>query len=38
VEQDVTWQVLAHLPVFNVFGLPAGVAESLEHWMAGRPP
>jgi DNA ligase (NAD+) len=25
--------VLAHLPVFNVFGLPAAVAEALEEWM-----
>jgi DNA ligase (NAD+) len=34
VEQDVTLEVLAHLPVFTVFGLPAAVAESLEAWMA----
>jgi DNA ligase (NAD+) len=33
-EQDVTLEVLAHLPVFTVFGLPAAVAESLEAWMA----
>jgi DNA ligase (NAD+) len=30
----VTLEVLAHLPVFTVFGLPAAVAESLEAWMA----
>ncbi|MYM66972.1 NAD-dependent DNA ligase LigA [Pseudoduganella sp. FT55W] len=34
VEQDVTLEVLAHLPVYTVFGLPAAVAESLEAWMA----
>ncbi|MQA36598.1 NAD-dependent DNA ligase LigA [Rugamonas aquatica] len=34
VEQEVTLEVLAHLPVFTVFGLPAGVAEALETWMA----
>jgi DNA ligase (NAD+) len=34
VEQEVTLEVLAHLPVFTVFGLPANVAESLEAWMA----
>ncbi|OFA01117.1 NAD-dependent DNA ligase LigA [Duganella sp. HH101] len=34
VEQEVTLEVLAHLPVFTVFGLPAGVAEALEAWMA----
>jgi DNA ligase (NAD+) len=33
-EQDVTLEVLAYLPVFTVFGLPAAVAESLEAWMA----
>ncbi len=33
VEQEITLQVLAHLPVFNVFGLPAAVAEALEEWM-----
>jgi DNA ligase (NAD+) len=33
-EQEVTLQVLAHLPVYTVFGLPAAVAESLEAWMA----
>jgi DNA ligase (NAD+) len=34
VEQDVTLEVLAHLRVFTVFGLPAAVAASLEEWMA----
>ena len=34
VEQDVTLKVLAHLPVFNVFGLPAAVADALAEWMA----
>jgi DNA ligase (NAD+) len=34
VEQDVTLEILAHLPVFTVFGLPASVAEALETWMA----
>jgi DNA ligase (NAD+) len=34
VEQDVSLEVLAHLPVYTVFGLPAAVAESLEAWMA----
>jgi DNA ligase (NAD+) len=34
VEQDVTLEVLAHLPVYTVFGLPAAVAESLASWMA----
>jgi len=34
VEQDVTLEVLAHLPVYTVFGLPAAVAESLTAWMA----
>jgi DNA ligase (NAD+) len=33
-EQEVTLQVLAHLPVYTVFGLPAAVAESLAAWMA----
>jgi DNA ligase (NAD+) len=33
VEQEVSLKVLAHLPVFDVFGLPASVAESLEEWM-----
>ena len=34
VEQDVTLEVLAHLRVFNVFSLPATVADALEAWMA----
>jgi DNA ligase (NAD+) len=34
VEQEVTLEVLAHLGVFTVFGLPAAVAASLEEWMA----
>jgi DNA ligase (NAD+) len=34
VDQEVSLQVLAHLPVYTVFGLPAAVAESLEAWMA----
>ena len=34
VEQEVSLKVLAHLPVFNVFGLPAGVADALTEWMA----
>jgi len=34
VEQDVTLEVLAHLRVFNVFSLPAKVADALEAWMA----
>jgi DNA ligase (NAD+) len=34
VEQDITLEVLAHLRVFNVFSLPATVAEALEAWMA----
>ncbi|MCE3264949.1 MAG: aromatic ring-opening dioxygenase LigA [Pseudoduganella sp.] len=33
VKQGATLLALAHLPVFNVFGLPAAVAESLEAWM-----
>jgi DNA ligase (NAD+) len=33
VEQEVTLKVLAHLPVFNVFGLPAAVADALADWM-----
>jgi len=33
VEQEVTLEVLAHLSIFSVFGLPAAVAESLEQWM-----
>ncbi|KQV80802.1 aromatic ring-opening dioxygenase LigA [Massilia sp. Root351] len=34
VEQEVTLEVLAHLGVFSVFGLPAAVASALEEWMA----
>ncbi|NGZ84991.1 NAD-dependent DNA ligase LigA [Duganella aceris] len=34
VEQDITLEVLAHLRVFDVFSLPATVAEALEAWMA----
>ncbi|TFW22060.1 NAD-dependent DNA ligase LigA [Duganella callida] len=34
IEQGVTLEALAYLNVFNVFGLPAAVAESLEAWMA----
>ncbi|MBV7535054.1 NAD-dependent DNA ligase LigA [Duganella sp. sic0402] len=34
VEQGVTLEALAYLQVFNVFGLPATVTESLENWMA----
>jgi DNA ligase (NAD+) len=34
VEQDITLEVLAHLRVFNVFSLPATVADALEAWMA----
>jgi len=34
VEQEVTLEVLAHLGVFTVFGLPAAVAGALEEWMA----
>ncbi|MES2347729.1 MAG: NAD-dependent DNA ligase LigA [Pseudomonadota bacterium] len=33
VEQEVNLKVLAHLPVFDVFGLPAAVADSLADWM-----
>jgi DNA ligase (NAD+) len=33
VEQGMTLQALANLPIFNVFGLPAAVAESLTAWM-----
>ena len=33
VEQEVTLEVLAHLTIFSVFGLPPAVAESLEQWM-----
>jgi len=34
VEEGVTLEALAYLQVFNVFGLPAAVAEALESWMA----
>jgi len=33
VEEGVTLEALAYLQVFNVFGLPAAVSESLEQWM-----
>ena len=33
VEEGVSLEALAYLQVFNVFGLPAAVAESLEQWM-----
>ena len=33
VDAGVTLEALAYLNVFNVFGLPAAVAESLEAWM-----
>jgi DNA ligase (NAD+) len=33
VKPGATLLALAHLPVFNVFGLPATVAEALEDWM-----
>jgi DNA ligase (NAD+) len=36
VEQGVTLEGLAHLKVFDVFGLPSAVAASLEEWM-GQP-
>jgi DNA ligase (NAD+) len=34
IEQGVTLEALAWLKVFDVFGLPAAVAASLEQWMA----
>lgn len=34
IEQGVTLETLGYLQVFNVFGLPAAVAEALEQWMA----
>ncbi|WP_343731361.1 NAD-dependent DNA ligase LigA [Duganella sp.] len=34
IEEGVTLEALAYLQVFNVFGLPAAVAESLDNWMA----
>jgi DNA ligase (NAD+) len=33
VEQGVTLEALAYLKVYNVFGLPAAVAEALELWL-----
>ncbi|RZT10107.1 DNA ligase (NAD+) [Duganella sp. CF402] len=33
VEEGVSLEALAYLQVFNVFGLPAAVAESLDQWM-----
>ncbi|KQQ36062.1 aromatic ring-opening dioxygenase LigA [Duganella sp. Leaf126] len=33
VEQDVTLDVLAHLTIYNVFGLPATVSDALQAWM-----
>ncbi|WP_431477009.1 BRCT domain-containing protein, partial [Massilia eburnea] len=33
VKPGATLLALAHLPVFNVFGLPANVAQALEEWM-----
>ena len=33
VRSGATLEVLAHLPVFDVFGLPATVAEALQEWM-----
>ncbi|KQV61609.1 NAD-dependent DNA ligase LigA [Duganella sp. Root336D2] len=33
VKPGATLLALAHLPVFNVFGLPANVAEALDEWM-----
>ncbi|CDG83444.1 NAD-dependent DNA ligase LigA [Janthinobacterium agaricidamnosum] len=33
VEQGVTFEVLAHLKIFDVFGLPAAVAGALAEWM-----
>jgi DNA ligase (NAD+) len=33
VKPGATLLALAHMPVFNVFGLPATVAEGLETWM-----
>jgi DNA ligase (NAD+) len=34
IEEGVTLETLGYLQVFNVFGLPAAVAESLDNWMA----
>ncbi|WP_229219989.1 NAD-dependent DNA ligase LigA [Rugamonas fusca] len=33
VEQGVTLEALAYLKIFDVFGLPAAVAEALRDWM-----
>jgi DNA ligase (NAD+) len=33
-EQGMTLKAMSNLPIFNVFGLPAAVAESLTAWMA----
>ncbi|MET0320039.1 MAG: NAD-dependent DNA ligase LigA, partial [Duganella sp.] len=33
VEQDVSLDVLAHLTIYNVFGLPATVSDALAAWM-----
>ncbi|WP_373987404.1 NAD-dependent DNA ligase LigA [Duganella sp. BuS-21] len=34
IEEGVTLETLGYLQVFNVFGLPAAVAEALDSWMA----
>jgi len=33
IQEGLTLAAIAHLGVFNVFGLPANVAESLEQWV-----
>lgn len=33
VEQEVSLDVLAHLTIYNVFGLPATVSDALQAWM-----
>jgi DNA ligase (NAD+) len=33
VEQGVTLEALAYLKIFDVFGLPAAVADALRDWM-----
>ncbi|MET0264058.1 MAG: NAD-dependent DNA ligase LigA [Duganella sp.] len=33
VEQEVSLEVLAHLTIYNVFGLPATVSDALQAWM-----
>ena len=33
VEQEVSLDVLAHLTIYNVFGLPATVSDALQTWM-----